>query len=188
MQEEIVYIQNMGSPRDILLVSKTLESLGLQVKEVEVGTAAYINSGTVSQQEVQQALERCGFNVIDSQEKEFSEQVRQSLSTYIDLLLQGKPESELPHYLETYFNSSFDCINHQYRMLTGTTILEYYKRLRVERAKALLANANLTLVDIAERLSFGNLKNLKRLFAEVTGHPIDRYNNRGLNLDQTAAA
>ena len=57
MNEEIVYIDNMSSPRDILLVSQALEHVGLRVKEIELGAAAFMNPDMVERVIIGKALE-----------------------------------------------------------------------------------------------------------------------------------
>ena len=189
MQEEIVYLQNMESPRDVLIVSKALEKLGLQVKEVEIGAAAFIRDQAIQSDDIVRCLENLGYITLDPADKIFSERMRTCLSDYIDSALQIRPRIKLADYAETYFNKGFTELNQQYRMLTGQSIQDFYKRMRVERAKALLHNSNLALVDIAERLSFGNLKNLRRMFAQVTGHSIDHYGtNTTARIKQNVAA
>jgi AraC-like DNA-binding protein len=188
MQEEIVYIQNMDSVRDVLLVSKVLEEAGLQVKEVEIGTAAYINNSGVTNEYIKSALEGSGYQIMDPLDKEFKEKVRVLLSTYIDSSLQNANSLKLERYLASQLKMSYSAINHQYRMLTGQGIGEFYDRLRMERVKALLINAGMSLQDIADKLMFGTIRNLRKQFNVLTGQTIERYTSGNSNFKQNVAA
>ncbi|MER8070726.1 helix-turn-helix domain-containing protein [Streptomyces sp. NPDC094034] len=54
---------------------------------------------------------------------------------------------------------------------TGITPLEYQRQLRLERARALLAETDLTVEAVAEHCGFRDARQLRRLFAEHHGTP-----------------
>ncbi len=180
MNEEIVYIDNMSSPRDILLVSQALEHLGLRVKEIEIGAAAYMNPGEVERCIIGKALENVGFTLVDAEAKLFTERVRSLISDFIDGMLRRKQLQTLEEYLEQECQVSFNLICQRFQSITGQRLRAYYKRMRIERVKILLNHTTLSLQEVAEKLDFKNSKNLTRIFKEVTGQSISTYTNRQL--------
>lgn len=58
-----------------------------------------------------------------------------------------------------------------FREATGVSILEYRTRLRLERARDLLKDPNLTLETVAARCGFESARQLRRLWKEAFGAP-----------------
>jgi transcriptional regulator GlxA family with amidase domain len=58
-----------------------------------------------------------------------------------------------------------------FRSLTGLSILQYRTRLRLERARALMSNPELTLEAIAEQCGFGDARQFRRIWAEANHAP-----------------
>ena len=180
MNEEIVYINNMSSPRDILLVSQALEHLGLRVKEIEIGAAAYMNPEMVERKVIGKALETIGYALVDPETKLFTERVRSLISVFIDNMLRGKQEQTLEEFLEQECQHCSAVICQRFLTITGHRLRTYYKRMRIERVKILLNHTSLSLQEIADKLDFKSAKNLTRIFKEVTGQTISAYTDRQL--------
>ena len=51
----------------------------------------------------------------------------------------------------------------------GTTIISYQQTLRVDRAKKLLKNTDLSIQEIAGKVGYANPSSLSKLFLEETG-------------------
>lgn len=180
MNEEIVYIDNMSSPRDILLVSQALELLGLRVKEIEIGAAAYMNPAEVERTIINKALENIGYSLIDPEAKLFTERIRSLISNFIDNMLRGQQHLSLEEYIELECQESFGYVCHRFQTITGQRLRAYYKRMRIERVKILLNHSPLSLKEIAAKLDFKSSKNLARTFKEVTGQSVSAFTKRQL--------
>lgn len=57
----------------------------------------------------------------------------------------------------------------EFKRTTGTTPHQYLIKLRVERAKAMLATANLPLTEVGLRSGFSHQSHFTRLFRRITG-------------------
>jgi AraC-like DNA-binding protein len=57
----------------------------------------------------------------------------------------------------------------EFRVAFGETPAAYLSRRRVERAKDLLANANLTVTEVCMLVGFSSLSSFSRRFAELVG-------------------
>lgn len=67
----------------------------------------------------------------------------------------------------------------EFRAAFGETPRAYLSRRRVERAKDLLANANLTVTEICMVVGFTSLASFSRRFSELVGCPPSAY-RRGI--------
>lgn len=65
-----------------------------------------------------------------------------------------------------HYNKSY--LFRQFRMETGETIMSYYAKLKIERAKELLRGGNMTVSQIAELLSFNTPNYFCKAFRKLT--------------------
>lgn len=74
----------------------------------------------------------------------------------------------------------------QFRAATGVRPREYLLRRRIERAKALLASEDLTLVDIAMSIGFANQSHFSTVFGRIEGQAPGRWRreNRTISVVQ----
>ena len=66
------------------------------------------------------------------------------------------------HYSEKYLGRMF-------KQRTGQTVKAYCNRLKVERAKQLLINTDMSMQDIAMQTGFSSTTYFDRIFAGITG-------------------
>jgi AraC-like DNA-binding protein/ligand-binding sensor protein len=57
-----------------------------------------------------------------------------------------------------------------FRKFTGTTLMDYISRVRIEKAKNLALNPNLKISEIAFDVGFQSLTHFNRVFRKLTGH------------------
>lgn len=62
-----------------------------------------------------------------------------------------------------------------FRKVTGTTFTEYVSRIRIERAKNLMLNANLRVSEIAYEVGFQSLTHFNRVFKKLVGESPTEY-------------
>ena len=178
MQEELIYIQNMRTPRDILLVSNELERLGLRVKEIELGTAAVINSINLGVEDMVLALEKIGFRVLQKQEKELAEEVKFLMNAYLKALNEKPDMPLLSVFLEERMQKPYVAISRRFRKIEGNTIEKTFVSLKMERVKDLLNSSDLSIEEIAHRLNYSSARSLARVFKLTSGLPVYDYRNK----------
>lgn len=159
----------MATPRDVLLVSEELESLGLQVKEVEVGTAAFLSAGQVSGRELEMALQRIGYQVLQKKDKLFIEQVKSLLQEYLVRLHGSLDLPLLSVFLEKQLKMAYPTISKRFRKIERRTIESYFIKMKAHKVKSLLQTTDLSMEDIALRLNYRNSRSLARMFKDATG-------------------
>ena len=65
---------------------------------------------------------------------------------------------------------------------TGLSIMEYFMKLKIEEAKELLRDRNLSIREISDRLCFSDPGYFTKTFKRLTGHTPSAYRNRALQL------
>jgi two-component system response regulator YesN len=60
-------------------------------------------------------------------------------------------------------------LSHRFRELTGVTFRDYLLKVRLDRAKALLAADDVSISEVAQIVGFGDLPRLDKLFKRYTG-------------------
>jgi len=71
------------------------------------------------------------------------------------------------------YGKTFLCT--QFKKSTGKTIMNYYMNLKIETAKRLIREKNMTFSQIAERLSFDNPAHFTNTFRKFTGMTPSQY-------------
>jgi len=71
--------------------------------------------------------------------------------------------------LQDIFGLSANTINKNIKAVTGLTFLPYLTRLRMERAKLLLADKNLKISCISKLVGYENEYSFRRTFNRYTG-------------------
>lgn len=70
-----------------------------------------------------------------------------------------------------------------FKVETGMTIMEYVSSLRLNKAKSLLRNTELSVVDIAVNVGLGSRQRLTQLFTEQEGMPPGEYRKMWRNWE-----
>lgn len=74
-----------------------------------------------------------------------------------------------------YFHCSTDTINRLFQKKYGVTPYQYYQNMRIEIARTMLCQTELTLEDIAERLHFTDRNHFSLCFKKITGYAPVKY-------------
>lgn len=82
------------------------------------------------------------------------------------------------HITPNYFSTIF-------KQETGKSFCEYVSRLRVEKAKELLANTSFRVFEIAEEVGYKEYKYFAQVFKKLTGVTPTEYRERLLAVDQS---
>lgn len=110
--------------------------------------------------------------------------------------LSGKPVNDVIHLLESEIYSTLTvediCLKTAYgraylfrifKEKTGKTIMEYYLELKIERAKQLLRENELSVKEISEVLAFNEPNYFTKTFKRITGLTPTAYKRRCIELN-----
>ena len=75
-------------------------------------------------------------------------------------------------------------LSHRFREVLGVTLRDYLLKVRLERAKVLLADGRVSITEVAQDVGFGDLARFDKVFKRYTGLTPSAY--RSLNLRGTA--
>jgi len=79
---------------------------------------------------------------------------------------------------EKFYISSYH-LSHLFKKYMGMTCIECVHWMRIEKAKELLKNTNLSIKEISERTGYSNLNNFYMHFKKLTGMTPKVYTTRG---------
>ena len=187
MKEEIIYIQDMESPRDIMLVSQELESLGVRVKSIELGTAAYINLQDRSKETIERALKGIGYRVVEKSEKEFADNVKLFIGMYLEKIGACMQVPLLSSFLEEQMGVAYATISKRFRKIENLPVGKYFIRLKMGKVKNMLQSTDMSIKDISACLNYSNPRSLARKFREETGFSLNDFKSRNLMMFRMAS-
>lgn len=79
---------------------------------------------------------------------------------------------------EKFYISSYH-LSHLFKKYMGMTCIECVHWMRIEKAKELLKNTNMSIKEISEKTGYSNLNNFYMHFKKLTGVTPKVYTNRG---------
>lgn len=153
-----------------MIVRAELEKLGLRPLSVELGEVEV--SGEISAErktEVERALEKYGFALIDDKKSRLIEKVKNKIIELIRGQEKEFPKTNMSDYLSRELHHDYTYISNLFTQTEGTTIEKYFIAQKIERVKELLVYDELSLSEIAFQLHYSSVAHLSRQFKKVTG-------------------
>jgi AraC-like DNA-binding protein len=109
----------------------------------------------------------------------FEEQIPDKITAYMrDHINEALCVDELCrdiHYSRSY-------IFKQFKQFTGYTIMAYFTKLKVERAKEMLREGNISIGEVSATLSFDNPNYFSKIFKKYTGYTPSTYRKMRRNV------
>ncbi len=167
-------IKNMVCDRCRMMVDSRLREIGLEVVEVELGTAKVKRTNeSISLQDIERELKTLNFELIKTQSDRLVEEVKHSLL----LLLEDKIDEELSlsDYLGKRIAKNYSQVSKTFSSLQGQTIERFFINLKIEKATEMISYDDQNFSQIAYRLGYKTLQHLSRQFKEVTGMTMSEY-------------
>ncbi|WP_017732880.1 helix-turn-helix domain-containing protein [Nafulsella turpanensis] len=183
MEEKILHIKNMVCPRCIMVVRDTLEDLGAEVEDVQLGYAQIRSGENFSITEAEGRLKKLGFELLNDPDAQLTEQIRLKILEYLKLEETKGAATTLSSYLADSLHRNYSSLSKHFTRHYGLTIENYYIRCRIERVKALLDEGELNVSQIADKLGYSSVHYLSGQFKKITGSSITAY-KEGLNPDR----
>ncbi len=75
-------------------------------------------------------------------------------------------------------------LSHRFREVLGVTFREYLLKVRLERAKVLLAAGHLSITEVAHDVGFGDLPRFDKMFKRYTGFTPSAYRSSSLGASR----
>ncbi|MES2544251.1 MAG: helix-turn-helix domain-containing protein [Bacteroidota bacterium] len=136
----------------------------LNLGEVEI--KAKISDSTLK--ELHANLSHYGITVLDDQKSQFIQKIK---DTIIEMVYEKDklPLTTISYYLADKLNFSYGYIANIFSEYTFTSIENFIIIQKIERAKKLILEEELTLTEISYELNYSSLAHLSNQFKKVTG-------------------
>lgn len=159
----------MVCPRCITVVRDALTELGLTVHEIALGEATVASNGTISPGQINTALKKHGFELIESRDRQQVNAIKATLEKYITQLEESETLPVLSHFLSEELHQNYSSLSSTFSAVEDLTIEKYVIHLKIARVKALLGAGDLTLSEIAWKLNYSSVAHLSGQFKQITG-------------------
>lgn len=152
-----------------MAVTRVLTDAGITPTDVTLGTATLPVTPTPSQlKSLGAALAELGFELIADRRLQLVEQIRTAIIEYV----RSEPAAARPRlsdYLCARCPYDYSSLSKLFSETYGSTIEHYCIAQKVERAKELLANGELTVSQIADCLGYSSVAHLSAQFSRQAG-------------------
>lgn len=159
----------MVSTRCNLMVRDELKKIGVVDAIVELGEVKLIADISKTQKkELSTVLKKIGLLLIEDKKSILVEKIKHVVIKaihYTDKVLKVKFSEHLSRTLQY----SYTYLSNIFSKTTGSTIEKLIIKHKIEKAKELIIYDELTLTEIAYRLSYSSVSHLSNQFKKVTG-------------------
>jgi AraC-like DNA-binding protein len=159
----------MVSERCKALVKNELEKLNIKCKAIDLGVVDIVGGITTRQHSsLNRSLEREGLGIIVNKKQILVEMLKATIINRVHYS-KAKYRTNLSVYLTKRLGYDYTYLANIFSIAESTTLEKFMIAHKVERAKELLFNGDLTLTEIANRLHYSSVSHLSRQFKKVTG-------------------
>lgn len=162
-------IRNLACPCCIIVVQQICERQGLSLKSIAYGHLELHNELPESQlKQLNQALQVVGLEII-------SEPKRQLVELVKTLMLAKVHEAKIERgfvlsaYLKKHTLKDYSSLTKLFTSLEGITLEQYFIRLKMQKAKELLAYGTLTIKQVAAALGYSSAQHFAVQFKKSFG-------------------
>jgi len=163
-------IKNMVCNRCIKVVKQLLEEQHVEYAAVQLGKVWTKETLSPLQlQQCKQLLQREGFDLIEEQKLQLTEQVKNLL---LDLIYQQSLEERtenISSYLSHKLHRDYTGISQLFSSVENITIEQFFILQKIERVKELLVYEELNLSEIAFKMGYSSVAHLSSQFKKITG-------------------
>lgn len=167
----VLTVRNMVCDRCKRVVRDELEQMGLTVNRVDLGEVELGMSPSAHTLEaIRHRLQQNGFDLIDDKKQSLVEHIKVLLINEVQHLKAERLSTEnYSTFLERKLGYEYSYLSGLFSTSEGQTLEKYIIALKIEKVKEWLQYAELTLSEIAWRLSYSSVQHLSNQFRQVTG-------------------
>ncbi|EAT13862.1 helix-turn-helix domain-containing protein [Bermanella marisrubri] len=172
----MLYIKNMVCNRCIMIVQQVLTDLNIAYDNITLGEV--VLSAELSDDKIQALdaeLLKYGFERLNASKSVWVDQLKVACIQYLND--QVHQREKLSDYVRRHVHRDYQYLSHLFSSIEGMTLEQYFIRLRIEKAKEMLAYGQDTLAEIAFQLGFSSTAHLSGQFKKVTGLTPSHFRN-----------
>jgi AraC family transcriptional regulator len=164
-----IFIKNMVCQRCVMTVENVLRDLNIPFHKVSLGEVELIEKPGNSQlNNVEKALNRIGFELIDTRVNKIIENIKQAIMEYLSLGMDSQ-NLKLSSFITNKIPYDYSYLSDLFSSIEGKTIEQFFILQRIEKVKELLVYDQLSLTEISYQTGFSSVHHLSSQFKKVTG-------------------
>lgn len=162
-------IKNMVCPRCIMAVEKTLEDLGYDVNDVELGLVEFHEPISLEDRnKIEVKLVKLGFEILDDKKSQTVERIKNQIIELVSKDLNDLTIT-LSEYLASKLQTEYNSLSQLFSTQESQTIEQFYILQKIEKVKELLVYDELSLSEIAYKMNYSSVAHLSTQFKKITG-------------------
>lgn len=154
----------------IATLKQLLIEANYTVKSVSLGEA--VIKGTLDAEEnklLNKKLLTKGFSIAGSPKETTIIKIKIALFDYLNNVLQHNERMKVSSYVEQHLGLKYHYLSRLFSETENTTVENYLLLLKIEKAKELLLQNEMTIADIAYSLGYSCSQTFSTVFKKVTG-------------------
>ncbi|HLO92561.1 MAG TPA: AraC family transcriptional regulator [Lentimicrobium sp.] len=152
-----------------VIIKEKLSELGLEYELGGLGEVEIQSEITEDQlQELHSFLAKYGIDIVDNLKSTLVQKTKDVIREMI-YKEEGLPTSKISSYIAERVNRSYGYLHNLFAENTYTSIGNYIIMQKIERAKQLIMEGELTLTEISYKLSYSSVAHLSYQFKKTTG-------------------
>lgn len=161
-------IKNMVCPRCIMAVEKTMEDLGFEINDVELGLVEFHEPITLDDRnKIETKLIALGFEILDDKKSQTVERIKNQIIELVSKDLNDLTIT-LSEYLSSKLQTEYNSLSQLFSSQESQTIEQYYILQKIEKVKELLVYDELSLNEIAYKMNYSSAAHLSTQFKKIT--------------------
>ena len=170
-----LHIKNMLCDRCIYVVRQILNQFNVVRVKIELGQVSFLSDNDHILPLLEKRLNEFNLQLIHDKDEQTAEAIKLEAKRYLDELEHLDRVEKFSVHLGKKLSRNYHNLSKLFRRVEKITIESYLIRQRVERAKRLLREEQLTLSEIADRLHYTNVQHLSSQFRKVTGFSVREF-------------
>lgn len=172
----ILYIKNMTTPRCIYFVKQELEKLGIMYEEVKMGEVVLKNDIKIdTYNKLESILNSYDLFIMQDKRIILSEKIKKLIVEMVSSIDDNFPKENYSWYISKKLSYNYTYLANLFSEAEGITIEHFIISTKIEKAKQLLIQENLSLTEIADTLHYSSVAHLSGQFKKVTGKTASQY-------------
>ncbi len=152
-----------------VIVKEKLMELGIEYELGSLGEIEILSDITENQlQQLSAHFNKYGIDIVDNLKSTLVQKTKDVIREMI-YKEEGLPTSKISSYISERVNRSYGYLHNLFAENTYTSIGNYIIMQKIERAKQLIMEGELTLTEISYKLSYSSVAHLSYQFKKTTG-------------------
>ena len=162
-------IKNMVCQRCIMTVESIFNDFDIPVRKVLMGGVELSEKlSNAELKDVEKALNKVGFELIETRLNKIIEDIKQSVMEYISQGMDGQ-NLKLSSFINQKIAYDYSYLSDLFSSVEGKTIEQFFILQRIEKVKELLVYDQLSLTEISYQTGFSSVHHLSAQFKKITG-------------------